>query len=111
MFVIQQKCLLSVFIMADAQRSGQNGTSAFLTSVVNLCIRSGNNWYRVYLIRKICSQHGVEFVLKLLSAEATRWLFPEEVLQKVNLFTSLFLASVSKWRRVFILNGIQTVIK
>lgn len=80
--------------MIDAQRSGQNGTTAFLTSVVNLCGRSNNNWYRVYLIRKICSQYGVEFVLKLLSAEPTRWLFPEEVLQKVNLFTSLFSASV-----------------
>ncbi|KAM3598560.1 uncharacterized protein V6R79_019582 [Siganus canaliculatus] len=60
----------------------QNGSRAFLTSVANLCRRSGNNWYRVYLIRKICSQHGVDFVLKLLSADAVQWLFPEEICQK-----------------------------
>ncbi|XP_041812142.1 E3 ubiquitin-protein ligase rnf213-alpha [Chelmon rostratus] len=65
-----------------AQKSGRSGTTAFLNSVVNLCGCSGNNWYRVYLIRKICSQHGVEFVLKLLKVDAMRWLFPEEVLQK-----------------------------
>uniref|UniRef100_A0A672GQ29 RING-type E3 ubiquitin transferase n=1 Tax=Salarias fasciatus TaxID=181472 RepID=A0A672GQ29_SALFA len=60
----------------------ESGTTAFMTSVVNLCRRSGNDWYRVYLIRKICSQHGVEFVLKLLKVEEMRWLFPEEILQK-----------------------------
>ncbi|KAM4716889.1 E3 ubiquitin-protein ligase rnf213-alpha-like [Anableps anableps] len=58
---------------------GQNGAAAFLDSVVNLCRRSGNDWYRVYLIRKICSQHGVEFVQKLLRQRQMSWLFPEEV--------------------------------
>uniref|UniRef100_A0A672GQ00 RING-type E3 ubiquitin transferase n=1 Tax=Salarias fasciatus TaxID=181472 RepID=A0A672GQ00_SALFA len=67
----------------------ESGTTAFMTSVVNLCRRSGNDWYRVYLIRKICSQHGVEFVLKLLKVEEMRWLFPEEILQKVQLSTYL----------------------
>ncbi|XP_070779019.1 E3 ubiquitin-protein ligase rnf213-alpha [Enoplosus armatus] len=62
--------------------SGKSGTTAFLTSVMNLCGHSGNNWYRVYLIRKICSQFGVEFVQKLLTEVQTRWLFPEEVLEK-----------------------------
>ncbi|GLD49345.1 E3 ubiquitin-protein ligase rnf213-alpha-like protein, partial [Lates japonicus] len=66
----------------ESQEGGQSGTVAFLTSVVNLCRRSGNDWYRVYLIRKICSQHGVEFVLKLLKVDDMRWLFPEEALQK-----------------------------
>ncbi|KAM7386926.1 hypothetical protein PAMA_009514 [Pampus argenteus] len=67
---------------------GQSGTTAFLTSVVNLCRRSRNDWYRVYLIRKICSQRGVEFVLKLLKMKTMRWLFPEEVLQKTEEATS-----------------------
>ncbi|XP_023265809.1 E3 ubiquitin-protein ligase RNF213 [Seriola lalandi dorsalis] len=66
----------------ESQEGGQSGTTAFLTSVVNLCKRSGNNWYRVYLIRKICSQDGVDFVLKLRKVDQMRWLFPEEVLQK-----------------------------
>jgi len=70
-------------ITAEFHETGPSGTTAFLTSVENLCRRSGNDWYRVYLIRKICSQHGVEFVLKLLKVDEMRWLFPEEVLQKV----------------------------
>uniref|UniRef100_A0A3Q3AP92 RING-type E3 ubiquitin transferase n=1 Tax=Kryptolebias marmoratus TaxID=37003 RepID=A0A3Q3AP92_KRYMA len=60
---------------------GQSRSTAFLDVVVNLC-RSGNDWYRVYLIRKICSQHGVEFVMKLLKQDQMRWLFPKEVQQQ-----------------------------
>lgn len=75
---------------AERTDNSQNGTTAFLESVVNLCRRSENDWYRVYLIRKISSQHGVEFVLKLLNEDTVRWLFPPEVLQKVQLFTERF---------------------
>ena len=73
-------------LIPETQDGGQSGTTAFLTSVVNLCTRSRNDWYRVYLIRKICSRLGVEFVLKLLKMDEMRWLFPEEVLQKVQLY-------------------------
>ncbi|XP_013865501.1 E3 ubiquitin-protein ligase RNF213 [Austrofundulus limnaeus] len=61
---------------------GQSRSTAFLDCVVNLCRKSGNDWYRVYLIRKICSQHGVEYVMKLLKRDQIRWLFPEEIQQK-----------------------------
>ncbi|XP_066499023.1 E3 ubiquitin-protein ligase rnf213-alpha [Hoplias malabaricus] len=57
------------------------GVSAFLKSVMDLCQKSGNDWYRVYLIRKICSLNGVEYVQKLLQEDQLRWLFPQEVLQ------------------------------
>ncbi|XP_049324067.1 E3 ubiquitin-protein ligase rnf213-alpha isoform X2 [Astyanax mexicanus] len=57
------------------------GLAVFLISVVELCTRSGNDWYRVYLIRKICSLKGVEYVQKCLYEEKFRWLFPQEVLQ------------------------------
>uniref|UniRef100_A0A8C1YEU9 RING-type E3 ubiquitin transferase n=1 Tax=Cyprinus carpio TaxID=7962 RepID=A0A8C1YEU9_CYPCA len=40
-----------------------------------------NDWYRVYLIRKICSLHGIEYVQKLLPQEGFRWLFPQEILE------------------------------
>ncbi|XP_029363545.1 E3 ubiquitin-protein ligase rnf213-alpha [Echeneis naucrates] len=66
----------------ESWEGGQSGTRAFLTSVVNLCTRSENDWYRVYLIRKICSQNGVDFVLKLLKVNQMHWLFPQEALQK-----------------------------
>ncbi|XP_051570261.1 E3 ubiquitin-protein ligase rnf213-alpha isoform X1 [Myxocyprinus asiaticus] len=58
-----------------------NGPSVFLESVVDLCRRSRNDWYRVYLIRKVCSLQGVEFVQKLLPQKEFGWLFPEEILQ------------------------------
>eukprot|EP00063_Salmo_salar_P083286 XP_014058121.1 PREDICTED: E3 ubiquitin-protein ligase RNF213-like isoform X2 [Salmo salar] len=65
-----------------SQEESPNGVAAFLTSVIELCRRSGNDWYRVYLIRKICSQRGVEFVQTLLKVADIRWLFPAEVLQQ-----------------------------
>ncbi|CAI5675491.1 unnamed protein product [Oreochromis niloticus] len=65
-----------------SREGGQNGSTAFLTSVTDLCRRSGNDWYRVYLIRKMCSQFGVEFVKKLLKSDQMSWIFPKEVQQK-----------------------------
>ncbi|XP_073689267.1 E3 ubiquitin-protein ligase rnf213-alpha [Garra rufa] len=53
----------------------------FLNSVVDLCSQSRNDWYRVYLIRKICSLHGIEYVQKLLPQEGFKWLFPQEILE------------------------------
>ncbi|XP_016095221.1 E3 ubiquitin-protein ligase rnf213-alpha-like isoform X1 [Sinocyclocheilus grahami] len=54
---------------------------SFLDSVVSLCCQIRNDWYRVYLIRKICSLHGVEYVQKLLTQEGFKWLFPQEILE------------------------------
>lgn len=69
---------------------GQSRTTVFLKSVEDLCRHSGNDWYRVYLIRKIGSQHGVEQVQKLLKLKQRSWLFPEEVLQMVQLLHCVF---------------------
>lgn len=77
--------------MPESQTVGQDEAAAFLARVVNLCRRSRNDWYRVYLIRKICSQHGVEFVQKLLTEDTVRWLFPEELLLQVQSFILKFL--------------------
>lgn len=88
---------------AERTDNSQNGTTAFLESVVNLCRRSENDWYRVYLIRKISSQHGVEFVLKLLNEDTVRWLFPPEVLQKVQLFTErISNLSIHFWKLCYV---------
>ncbi|XP_067087748.1 E3 ubiquitin-protein ligase rnf213-alpha-like [Osmerus mordax] len=72
----------SLDVTEESQRGPRNGSAAFLASVMELCAHSRNDWYRVYLIRKICSQHGVEFVQKLQKEASIRWLFPEEVLQQ-----------------------------
>ncbi|KAJ8398812.1 hypothetical protein AAFF_G00420090 [Aldrovandia affinis] len=69
----------------------QNGVPAFLGSVVDLCLRSGNDWYRVYLIRKVCSQQGVEFVQKLQAEAKLKWLFPEAILEQESKQMDLYL--------------------
>ncbi|KAI9999585.1 hypothetical protein NQD34_018379 [Periophthalmus magnuspinnatus] len=58
--------------------------SVFLKSVKHLCTQSKNDWYRIYLIRKIGTQHGVEHVQSLLKVHQMSWLFPEEILQKAE---------------------------
>lgn len=75
-------------------------TTAFMTSVVNLCRQSKNDWYRVYLIRKISSQYGVEFALKLLRDKEMSWLFPKEALLKVSkliVSISFVMGLIRKW--------------
>ncbi|XP_046895107.1 E3 ubiquitin-protein ligase rnf213-alpha isoform X2 [Hypomesus transpacificus] len=72
----------SLDVTEVSQGGPRNGSAAFLASVMELCEHSRNDWYRVYLIRKICSQHGVEFVQKLQKEASVRWLFPEEILQQ-----------------------------
>ncbi|XP_061079146.1 E3 ubiquitin-protein ligase rnf213-alpha [Conger conger] len=64
-----------------ANEGAQKGILAFLGSVANLCVQSKNDWYRIYLIRKVCSLQGVEFVQKLQTMAKFKWLFPEEILQ------------------------------
>ncbi|CAB1317918.1 unnamed protein product [Coregonus sp. 'balchen'] len=55
----------------------------FLCAVMILCEESKNDWYRVYLIRNISSQQGVECVQRMLKdTEKYRWLFPEEIQQQ-----------------------------
>uniref|UniRef100_W5N459 RING-type E3 ubiquitin transferase n=1 Tax=Lepisosteus oculatus TaxID=7918 RepID=W5N459_LEPOC len=56
--------------------------SAFLNHVMEFCRRSKNDWYRIYMIRKICNQKGMEFVQTLLTKPEFHWLFPEEIVQQ-----------------------------
>jgi hypothetical protein len=68
----------------------QDAVEEFLCAVRSLCKESKNDWYRVYLIRNISSQQGVEYVQRMLrDTETYRWLFPEEVQQQVHHRVSL----------------------
>ncbi|XP_036840034.1 E3 ubiquitin-protein ligase rnf213-alpha-like isoform X4 [Oncorhynchus mykiss] len=62
--------------------SPQDVVEEFLRAVRNLCERSVNDWYRVYLIRNISRQQGVECVQGMLKEAEYRWLFPEEIHQQ-----------------------------
>ncbi|XP_032428579.1 E3 ubiquitin-protein ligase rnf213-alpha-like isoform X2 [Xiphophorus hellerii] len=63
---------LSAKIGPDAENDFQN-------MVIRLCEESGNDWYRVYLIRKISGLQGVEQVQSLAKQTEFSWLFPEEI--------------------------------
>ncbi|KAK7926008.1 hypothetical protein WMY93_008318 [Mugilogobius chulae] len=75
--------LLSEGTTAAETEEGQ-AARVFLKSVKDFCTQSKNDWYRVYLIRKIGSQQGMEHVQNLLKVQQMSWLFPEEILQQVN---------------------------
>uniref|UniRef100_A0A4W4H2I6 RING-type domain-containing protein n=1 Tax=Electrophorus electricus TaxID=8005 RepID=A0A4W4H2I6_ELEEL len=73
--------LYTLYINCFEVRTAKHQTE-FLDTVMELCGKSGNDWYRVYLIRKICSLHGVEFVRSMQKEVSFRWLFPQEILQQ-----------------------------
>ncbi|XP_047657054.1 E3 ubiquitin-protein ligase rnf213-alpha isoform X2 [Tachysurus fulvidraco] len=74
-------CLDMAADLLVSRSSTAAGVAAFLDSVQDLCKNSRNDWYRVYLIRKICSLNGVEYIQKLLHEDQLSWLFPQEVLE------------------------------
>ncbi|KAM3618897.1 uncharacterized protein V6R79_000067 [Siganus canaliculatus] len=56
-----------------------SGARDFLNMVVGLCEDSRNDWYRVYLIRKLSDSQGIELVQTLVKQPQYRWLFPAEI--------------------------------
>ncbi|XP_063350782.1 E3 ubiquitin-protein ligase rnf213-alpha-like [Pelmatolapia mariae] len=54
----------------------------FLNMVIKLCEDSGNDWYRVYLIRKLSESQGVEYVQTMMKKTEFFWIFPEEIHQQ-----------------------------
>uniref|UniRef100_UPI0037E99DD8 E3 ubiquitin-protein ligase rnf213-alpha-like n=1 Tax=Semicossyphus pulcher TaxID=241346 RepID=UPI0037E99DD8 len=59
-----------------------DGAVDFLNVVIKLCEDSGNDWYRVYLIRKLSEWQGVEFIQTLVKQTKFSWLFPAEIRQQ-----------------------------
>uniref|UniRef100_A0A8C3UM49 RING-type E3 ubiquitin transferase n=1 Tax=Catharus ustulatus TaxID=91951 RepID=A0A8C3UM49_CATUS len=56
----------------------------YLKSVEEFCSLARNDWHRVYLVRKIASQHGLEFAQNLVTEPQFRWVFPAGILQQVE---------------------------
>ncbi|XP_076856258.1 E3 ubiquitin-protein ligase rnf213-alpha-like isoform X2 [Brachyhypopomus gauderio] len=87
---LQQIARLRVYLDMGAQMIAtlpHNGSleehkTEFLEKVMELCEESRNDWYRVYLIRKLCRLQGVEFVRSMQKEVSFRWLFPQEILQQ-----------------------------
>ncbi|CAJ0934206.1 unnamed protein product, partial [Ranitomeya imitator] len=68
----QQRCLGQLRGVANEN---------FLRSVMTLCSSSGNDWYRVYLIRKLSNLGGIDTVQRHFKDPKFRWLFPTSMLQ------------------------------
>ncbi|XP_006886389.1 PREDICTED: E3 ubiquitin-protein ligase RNF213 [Elephantulus edwardii] len=53
----------------------------YLQEVERLCVHSGNDWFRVYLVRRLTSQYTVDFVQSLARrGHPAQWVFPKEVI-------------------------------
>uniref|UniRef100_A0A8C8YXI2 E3 ubiquitin-protein ligase RNF213 n=1 Tax=Prolemur simus TaxID=1328070 RepID=A0A8C8YXI2_PROSS len=53
----------------------------YLQQVEHFCTRVENDWYRVYLVRKLASQRGMEFVQGLSKpGHPCQWVFPKDVI-------------------------------
>ncbi|XP_075132003.1 LOW QUALITY PROTEIN: E3 ubiquitin-protein ligase RNF213-like [Leptodactylus fuscus] len=53
----------------------------YLQCVKKLCSMSGNDWYRVYLIRKLANMDGIDTVQRHFKDAKFVWLFPRAMLQ------------------------------
>ncbi|XP_063784592.1 E3 ubiquitin-protein ligase RNF213 isoform X2 [Pseudophryne corroboree] len=60
----------------------------YLQYVKDLCSQSGNDWYRVYLIRKLANLDGIDTVQRHFKDPQLGWMFPKNMLQKKNNQTS-----------------------
>ncbi|XP_060127041.1 E3 ubiquitin-protein ligase RNF213-like [Zootoca vivipara] len=54
----------------------------YLEKVKQFCSQIQNDWYRVYLIRTLTKQHGMEFTQRLSNESEFNWIFPAEIIQQ-----------------------------
>uniref|UniRef100_A0A674JMV9 RING-type E3 ubiquitin transferase n=1 Tax=Terrapene triunguis TaxID=2587831 RepID=A0A674JMV9_9SAUR len=75
-------------LLLETQRpKGKLGSAAvdkqqYLQKVMRFCRLAGNDWYRVYLVRKLANQYGMEFAQKLSDESQFHWVFPAEIIQQ-----------------------------
>ncbi|XP_047672985.1 E3 ubiquitin-protein ligase rnf213-alpha-like isoform X3 [Tachysurus fulvidraco] len=76
-------CLdMSAQLLSALPGSMEKHQEEFLNMVIELCKKSKNDWYRVYLIRKICSLKGIEAARGMQKEDRFQWLFPQELIQQ-----------------------------
>uniref|UniRef100_A0A452ISB0 RING-type E3 ubiquitin transferase n=1 Tax=Gopherus agassizii TaxID=38772 RepID=A0A452ISB0_9SAUR len=74
-------------LLLETQRpKGKLGSAVdkqqYLQKVMRFCRLAGNDWYRVYLVRKLANQYGMEFAQKLSDESQFHWVFPAEIIQQ-----------------------------
>ncbi|XP_059197009.1 E3 ubiquitin-protein ligase rnf213-alpha-like [Centropristis striata] len=84
--IARLRLCLSMAAQLVSDRLSENnvpeGAEDFLNKVMKFCEDSGNDWYRVYLIRKLSEWQGVESVQTLVKQTNFSWLFPAEIQQQ-----------------------------
>ncbi|XP_069786067.1 E3 ubiquitin-protein ligase rnf213-alpha isoform X2 [Narcine bancroftii] len=58
----------------------------FLLQIKDLAQRQENGWFKIYLVRKICSLNGIEFVQELSMDNRFSWIFPHEIILQRHSF-------------------------
>ncbi|XP_051795751.1 E3 ubiquitin-protein ligase rnf213-beta [Acanthochromis polyacanthus] len=53
----------------------------FLQQVKAVCEYSGNDWFRVYLLRALHRRSGIDCILSMMNRPACCWIFPPELLR------------------------------
>ncbi|XP_007886821.2 LOW QUALITY PROTEIN: E3 ubiquitin-protein ligase rnf213-alpha [Callorhinchus milii] len=46
-----------------------------------ICLHCDNDWYRVYLVRTLYDQYGMDFIQSLLQREDWSWVFPDIIIK------------------------------
>ena len=83
-------CGFASFFFSPPEQDQVEEKQRYLANVRVFCSLTKNDWHRVYLVRKIASQYGMEFAQKLVTEAQFNWVFPVEILQQVK--------EVSPWR-------------
>lgn len=64
-------------LSGSAELSGEK--RRFLQQVERFCGQGGNDWHRVYLVRKLAGQQGMECVQRLCGqGQPAQWVLPQE---------------------------------
>uniref|UniRef100_A0A8B9Q3T4 RING-type E3 ubiquitin transferase n=1 Tax=Apteryx owenii TaxID=8824 RepID=A0A8B9Q3T4_APTOW len=79
----QQK-LNTYFALFPPEQDHIKEKQRYLANVRTFCSLTKNDWHRVYLVRKIANQYGMEFAQKLVMETQFNWVFPVEILQQVK---------------------------
>ncbi|TRY96584.1 hypothetical protein DNTS_014460 [Danionella cerebrum] len=64
------------------QRTGfDEDEMSFMEQVKAVCGYSQNDWYRVYLLRALNRQAGMDFLQTLINSSDHEWIFPKEIIR------------------------------
>ena len=72
------------FFFVSAGNTGRHGeveADQYLQQVRAVCEYSGNDWYRVYLLRALYRVSGMDCILSLMNIPTWRWVFPADLLR------------------------------